>query len=90
MFRGPDSGDGERFTDYSHVTPLFGSAGPGPALLENETDRWGSGVPAGRSWSGSGGRWLLWPLRVMLWATLLIIAYRGVTAIVFHQASVSP
>ena len=90
MFRGPDSGDGARLSDYSHVIPLFGAAGPGRAVLENETDLRGSGEPAGRSWSGSGGRWLLWPLRVVLWATLLIIAYRGVTAIIFHQAAALP
>ena len=90
MFRGPNPGDGARLSNYSQVIPLFGAAGPGPAVLENGTDPWGSGAPAGRSWSGSGGRWLLWPLRVVLWATLLIIAYRGVTAIVFHQAAVSP
>jgi Conjugative transposon protein TcpC len=90
MFRGPDPGNGARLPDYSHVVPLFGAAGRGSAVLENETDLRGSAAPAGRSWSGSGGRWLLWPLRVVLWATLLIIAYRGVTAIVFHQAAASP
>jgi hypothetical protein len=90
MFRGPNPGDGAHLSDYSHVIPLFGTAGSSPATLEHETDLRGSGAPAGRSWSGSGGRWLLWPLRVALWATLLIIAYRGVTAIVFHQAAVSP
>jgi hypothetical protein len=87
MFRGPDLGDGARLSDYPHVIPLFGSTGPGPGVLDNEIDLRGSGAPAGRPWSGAGGRWLLWPLRVVLWATLLIIAYRGVTAIVFHQAS---
>jgi hypothetical protein len=90
MFRGPNSGDGARLSDYSHVIPLFGAAGPGPAVLDNETDLRGSGAPAGRSWSGSGGRWLLWPLRVVLWATLMIIAYRGVMAIIFHQAAAPP
>ena len=89
MFRGPNPGDGTQLSDYSQVIPLFGAAGP-PAALENETDLRDSGAPAGRSWSGSGGRWLLLPLRVVLWATLLIIAYRGVTAIIFHQAAVSP
>jgi hypothetical protein len=59
-------------------------------VLENETDPRGSAAPAGRTWSGSGGRWLLWPLRVVLWATLLIVAYRGVTAIVFHQTAAPP
>jgi len=90
MFRGPNPGDGARLSDYSHVIPLFGSAGPGPAILDQEIDRRGSGAPSGRAWSGGGGRWLLWPLRVVLWATLLVIAYRGVTAIVFHQASAPP
>jgi hypothetical protein len=90
MFRGPDSGDGERLSDYSQVIPLFGSTAPGPGVLENETDPRGSGTPAGRVWNGAGGRWLLWLLRVVLWATLLVIAYRGMTAIIFHQASASP
>ncbi len=43
----------------------------------------------GRAWNGAGGRWLLWPLRVVLWAALLVIAFRGVTAIVLNQNSVS-
>jgi hypothetical protein len=90
MFRGPNPGDGERLSDYSHVIPLFGSAGTGPAVLENEIDLRRSGAPSGRAWSGAGGRWLLWPLRVVLWATLLVIAYRGVTAIVFHQTAAPP
>jgi hypothetical protein len=90
MFRGPTPGNGAHLSDYSDVIPLFGSAGTAPGALENEIDLRGSGASAGRSWSGAGGRWLLWPLRVMLWATLLIIAYRGLTAIVFHQASAPP
>jgi hypothetical protein len=36
----------------------------------------------GKPWRGSGGRWLVWTFRIVLWAVLLIIAYRGVTAIV--------
>jgi len=115
MFRGPNPGDGEQFSDYSHVIPLFGSADPGPGLLEQSVldhgvrdhgvldhgvldhgvldhaiDPRDYGVPSGRAWRGGGGRWLLWPLRVVLWAALLIVAYRGVTAIVFHQASAPP
>jgi conjugative transposon protein TcpC len=90
MFRGPNPGDGERLSDYSHVIPLFGSAGPGPAVLENEIDLRRSGAPSGRAWSGAGGRWLLWPLRAVLWATLLVIAYRGMTAIIFHQTAAPP
>jgi hypothetical protein len=45
---------------------------------------------SGGGWSGAGGRWLLWPLRAVLWAALLIVAFRGVTAIVFNQDSASP
>lgn len=96
MFRGPNSGDGARLSDYPHVIPLFGAAGPGPGVLEHSVldhsvldrgiDPRDSGAPPGRAWSGGGGRWLLWPLRVVLWAALLIVAYRGVTSLVFHQA----
>jgi hypothetical protein len=39
--------------------------------------------PGGR---GAGGRWLLWPLRIVLWAALLVIVFRGLTAIVFDRA----
>jgi hypothetical protein len=38
MFRGPDTGDVERLSDYSHVVPLSGAAGSGP------------GVPGGLAW----------------------------------------
>jgi hypothetical protein len=38
--------------------------------------------PGGR---GGGGRWLLWPLRIVLWAALLVIVFRGLTAIVFDR-----
>jgi hypothetical protein len=34
---------------------------------------------------GAGGRWLLWPLRIVLWAALLVIVFRGLTAIVFDR-----
>jgi hypothetical protein len=58
------------------------------ALLASDSGDARSG--SGGSWSGAGGRWLLWPLRVVLWATLLIVAYRGVTAIIFNQTAASP
>jgi hypothetical protein len=38
------------------------------------------------SWPGAGGRWLLWPLRVVLWTALLVIAFRGITAIIFSSS----
>ena len=88
MFRGPETGDGARFSDYSKVVPLFGMAGQGREMPGNDAGLPGDGWLASRPWSGAGGRWLLWPLRVALWATLLIIAYRGVTAIFFGQPSV--
>ena len=33
-------------------------------------------------WRGAGGRWLVWTFRVVLWAALLIVGFRGVTSIV--------
>jgi hypothetical protein len=39
--------------------------------------------------NGSGGRWLVWPMRVLLWAALLVVAYRGVTAIVLDEVPAS-
>ena len=35
---------------------------------------------------GAGGRWLLWPLRVVLWTALAVVAFRGITAIVFGSS----
>jgi hypothetical protein len=46
----------------------------------------GQGAPAAKPlWSGSGGRWLLWPMRIVLWAAILIIGYRGISAIVLNE-----
>jgi hypothetical protein len=41
--------------------------------------------PAKAPWSGSGGRWTVWPMRIVLWAAILIVLYRGVTAIAFNE-----
>jgi Conjugative transposon protein TcpC len=35
-----------------------------------------------QQWRGSGGRWLTWTFRALLWAVLLIIGFRGVMSIV--------
>jgi hypothetical protein len=43
--------------------------------------------PSFGGWSGAGGRWILWPLRAVLWAALLIIIYRGVTALFLGETS---
>jgi hypothetical protein len=40
----------------------------------------------GRTWGGAGGRWLVWLLRGIAWAVLLLIGYRGVVAIVSGES----
>ena len=46
----------------------------------------GQGAPAAEPlWSGSGGRWLLWPMRIVLKAAILIIGYRGISAIALNE-----
>jgi len=67
------------------------SEGFGPPRLaavaaDGEIGRQAPEPRARGSWGGAGGRWLLWPLRAVLWAALLIIVYRGVTGIVFTAA----
>ena len=64
--------------------------------LDSEMDPLAAGMQAdgslaarpgiGGSSPGAGGRWLLWPLRVVLWTALLVIAFRGITAIVFSSS----
>jgi Conjugative transposon protein TcpC len=52
----------------------------------DESPMAGGGAPAAKPlWSGSGGRWLLWPMRIVLWAAILIIGYRGISAIVLNE-----
>jgi hypothetical protein len=41
------------------------------------------------SWSGGGGRWMVWPMRVVLWVAILVIGYRGVMAIVLNETPAS-
>jgi len=40
---------------------------------------------SGPGWRGAGGRWLVWTFRIVVWAVLLIIGYRGVMAIVLNE-----
>jgi hypothetical protein len=40
-------------------------------------------------WSGGGGRWTVWPMRIILWAAILVIGYRGVMAIVLNEKPAS-
>ncbi len=39
-----------------------------------------------RTWGGAGGRWLVWLLRGIAWAVLLLIGYRGVVAILSDES----
>jgi Conjugative transposon protein TcpC len=86
MFRGANSGNGKHPPDYISTRPMLGPVTAGAGTPGGETDLPDLGSPPGRGWSGSGGRWRLWPLRGLLWVALLVIAYRGVTAIVFNPS----
>jgi Conjugative transposon protein TcpC len=99
MVRVPNPGNGMRSSAYSPGSAVSGSARPGAWALVNPWAVDTHGAPlasdpaesgSGGSWRGAGGRWLLWPLRVVLWAVLLIVAYRGVTGIIFNQTAASP
>ena len=85
MFRGPNSGNGTHPHDYLAPRLALAPVPAGAGAFDGETDPLDLGAPPGRAWTGGGGRWRLWPLRAALWAALLVIAYRGVTAIVLHQ-----
>ena len=37
--------------------------------------------PVVSNWRGSGGRWLIWVGRAVLWAVILLVGYRGIVAI---------
>src|SRR5437763_9940208 len=51
----------------------------------NQPTRSGKRPRSGSGWRGAGGRWLVWTFRVVVWLVLLIIGYRGVTAIVLNE-----
>jgi len=92
MVRGPKSGNGAR----SPVYYLDPAGLPRPRALGDEMDPLAAGMlPDGSlaagpgfsgSWRGAGGWWLHWPLRAVLWTALLVIAFRGITAIVLSHA----
>jgi len=76
MVRMSNSNDRMRSSAYA-PEPRVGGAHAAGAHAEPEPER--------RAWSGAGGRWVLWPLRAVLWAAILIVAYRGLTAIVLNE-----
>jgi hypothetical protein len=73
---------------------------PRPRALDTEWDSLVADMQAdgslaarpgfGGSWRGAGGRWLLWPLRVVLWTVLVVVAFRGITAIIFGSPPAPP
>ena len=99
MVRGPKSGDGTRSSVYYLASAGLASPRPRPRALDTEpalggeldplmADMQADGSLAARpgiggSWRGAGGRWLLLPLRVVLWTALVVVAFRGITAIIF-------
>ncbi|MDQ2814038.1 MAG: conjugal transfer protein, partial [Actinomycetota bacterium] len=89
------SGDGTRSSVYYLASTDLGSARPRARALDDfdpltsAAPAFDADQPTGGPWRGAGGRWLLWLLRVVLWAALLVVAFRGVTAIVFNQDSAS-
>jgi hypothetical protein len=86
MFRGPNNGNGTHRRDYFETRAPLGPVPAGSGTLGGPAGLLDLDPPSGRAWNGAGGRWRLWPLRVVLWVALLVIAYRGVTAIVFNPA----
>ncbi len=100
MVRGPKSGNGTRSPGYYLDSAGLVSQHPRPRAqrltLDSELDPLAAGIQAGgslaappgigASWRGAGGRWLIWPLRVVLWTALLVVAFRGITAIISNPS----
>ena len=100
MVRGPKSGNATQSTVYYLDSAERGASRSRPRAqrltLGGEMDPLAAGVQADGSLAaspgigggsrGAGGRWLLWPLRAVLWTTLLVIAFRGITAIIFSSS----
>jgi len=68
--------------DRSPQPDLYGSGYGTEARNQPDT---GKRPRSSGSWRGAGGRWLVWTFRVVVWAILLIIGYRGVMAIVLNE-----
>src|SRR6266550_659447 len=96
MVRGPRSGNGTRSSVYYLDSAGLDSPRPRPRALDTEWDplvadmqadgSLAAGPGIGGSWRGAGGRWLLWPLRVVLWTALAVVAFRGITAIIVNSS----
>jgi hypothetical protein len=100
MVRRPTSGNGKHSPPYYLDSADLVSPGSRPRpqrlMLDTEMDPLAMDVhPDGSlaarpgidgNWPGAGARWVLWPLRVVLWTALLVIAFRGITAIIFSSS----
>ncbi len=69
--------------DRSPQPDLY-SAGYDPGA-GNQRAGTGKRPRSGSGWRGAGGRWLVWTFRLVVWAILLIVGYRGVMAIVLNE-----
>lgn len=94
MVRGPKSGNGAwppvHYLDSAGLVPpraLYSEMDPLAAAIQADGSL--AAEPGIGDWWGAGGRWLLWLLRVLLWAALLTVAFRGITAIVLNQGLAS-
>jgi hypothetical protein len=100
MVRGPKSGNGTRspvyYLDSAGLVPPRPRPPAQRLTLDSELDPLAADMQAdgslaarsgiGSGWRGAGGRWLLWPLRVVLWTALVVVAFRGITAIIFNSS----
>ena len=85
MVRMPNFGD--RTWSSAYATGTARHRGPAsPRVRHAEADLRIYELSAKRSWAGAGGRWLIWPLRAILWAALIVIVYRGITAIALNSS----
>lgn len=86
MVRMSNPGDRTQSPAYGAVSARPGGihrAHRGPLAEDHRAqDMAGDGA-----WPGAGGRWIIWPLRAVLWAALLVVVIRGITAIVVGGSS---
>jgi conjugative transposon protein TcpC len=86
--------DQVRYGDRDEYSETASYGGIDPFLADVQADGtvaavqgFGLGQGFGQKGRGAGGRWLLWPLRIVLWAALLVVVFRGLTAIIFNHAA---
>jgi hypothetical protein len=86
MVRMSNPGDRAQSPAYGAASARHGGfhrAQRGPVTDDFQAQR----ITGDGAWPGAGGRWILWPLRAVLWAALLVIAVRGIIAIVAGETS---